>query len=119
MVHSAFEKRDFGRERKREREIRNKHQQLLIAVTDEFWLGIEALRPRLLDDFGTGFGFTFIQRADLLEFDFFPNEVLEGRLCFVRVVVAMIMAVVVVVVVIMVMGFMAIIVGHDQKCFMI
>lgn len=74
--------------------VRHKHDELLIAVTDQLRLRVQALGPGFFDDFSPSVRLAFVQGVDFFELDLLPDESLESGLGFVGVVVAMIVVIV-------------------------
>lgn len=73
--------------------IRHKHKQLLIRVTDKLWIGIHTLLVCLLHNLSASIMLTFIEGSDVGEVDLFPHQGLESWLSLVAVVMAVVVAV--------------------------
>ena len=76
------------------RNIRHKHEQLLIGIAFKIRISIEPLLPCLFDNLSTGVGLTLVKSPYIVKVDLLPDQSLESWFYFVAVVVTMVMAVI-------------------------
>ena len=80
------------------RDVRDKHEQLLVCITLELRVSLQPLLPCLFDDLGTCTGLALVEGSYVVKVDLLPYQGLQSWFYLVTVVVSMVMTVAFVVV---------------------